>query len=345
MRAAILQLLASTVFAACSMASSQTKPLLVHGREYDLGNPHVVGPAETALWSPDSGDLLYTASEQDRTIVGVYSMKSGKGAIVARLEPAEHLEQTLWLNHGHLAMLVTRRDVEGRDKPAELLAIRVANADELRCQELWAKEYPKSAAPKLEIKPSPTLAHALVSVRSIDGNLFLVLTEGAKSIVTSSDIAEVEKLGQDLTGWSVNGTAIFSLSQPGWFQSGGRSATVSSGGNPGAFFNQANMTVDEVTLECVPANGVLRPIRFPGLFVPPDSQALAVKARVQVTELRAGGESAQVNSLWLDGDTGSSLLVSAEAGAAWVAPTGRAVAFLCHGALFVQAIQVVPHAQ
>jgi hypothetical protein len=341
------------------ISAGQTLPLQVEGRSYMLGAPALVaGNVEESLWSQDGADLLYITSTQKGTQVGLYSLKTASGGIAAVLPLGEKLEKAVWLNAGHKALIVSRRKVDGREIETDLLTIRVLAVEGTTSEQLWSSEFATAMSAKIEFDLSPILAHALIKLSSSDNRTFLVLTSGAKSIVQSADLIEAMKHGEELVGWSSNGTALFPAPTRGltrldfakesfnaFYSTQRRVPVLSDLPVVGRFFTTAPTTFDEgdPVLECVPSNGVLRPVRFPGFYQKPEEPRFPLGLNVVSSELRMGPSTQPVQALWLIGrgeTVKRGVLISAEAKGGALSPTGRTVAFICHGALFVRAVTV-----
>jgi hypothetical protein len=311
----VLALLSSTLVA--GIAAAQNTTLLVAGRSFLLGGSALVaGGVEEFQWSPDGAALLYVAHTHKGTEIGLYSLKTESGGIAVTLPPEEKLEKTTWLNAEHKAVIVSRRKVSGREVETDLLALRVVSVGKTSCEELWSSEFPAAMGAKVDFELSPTLAHAIVKLSSSANRTFLVLTSGAKSIVPSADLAEAMKRGEDLVGWSSAGTALFPVPTSATpdadratdafnaIYSAQRRVPVLSdipilsrlfSSPPATFFE------GEPVLECVPSNGVLRPVRFPGFYEKHEESSYPLALQVVPSDLRLGSSTQAIQALWLIG--------------------------------------------
>lgn len=341
------------LLAVALVAPAQESSLRVGNKTFALGNAKLVaGEVSEASWSPDGTDLAYVIRQDGTTQVGLFNLKKSSGAVVAFLKDTEQLDQLVWLSTGHKALLMTHRNVEGRPVPTDLVSIRVADGEQMKSHELWSSEFPSSDGATVDVKPSPSLAHAIITVRAAKTKLFLVLTQDAKAIVQSQDMADADKAGQDVAGWSVNGTAILNSERvaPGLAQATDNDVNAQMAAQLlKAYFAAVESTVKlqpgDSVYECVPSNGVLRPIRFPGFYEAPPSEGQPLKVCLQSTEAHMGQTSIPMQSLWLvltgrTSEPNSGLLVSAEVGGGWLSPTGREIAFLTQHALFVRRIEI-----
>ncbi|HWA82420.1 MAG TPA: hypothetical protein VG820_03235 [Fimbriimonadaceae bacterium] len=337
------------VFLAALCAAPQESGLQWAGRTYSLGPARMIAaPVEDAVWAPDGADIAYVSHTDSGARVGIFDLKRDKGGVVANLGPNEKLEQTIWLNAGHKLLLVIRQPVEGREKPTDLLTVKVADAIALSSDNLWAKEFPADENATLEINPSPSLCHALVTVRAQSSQTYLVMTESAKSLVISSDIAEAVKEGHQMEGWSIYGTAMFGnatqTSANAERQEIYRIEYALFRAEEASAGRQRSVLPDDYALEVVPANGVLRQVRFPGYFQPIPSNSEWLQPYFQQSTLTLGQSSAGIRSLWLvlqkevKAPT-QGILVSAQADGGWMSPSGKDVAFTSHHALFVRPIE------
>lgn len=366
----VLGLIATTVFA-------QDGSLKIGTNTWRLGDSKFVAERpDQVLWSPDGEDLAYTAARDGQTEVGLYSLKDNHSGVVANLVAGETVDDVVWLNAGHEMVLVTRQTV-GTD---DLLKVRVADASRMECRELWARTYPKTEQARIEVNESPTLAHALVTVSTEQGPTYFAITSNAGRMVLSTDIADAAKNGKPFAGWSATGTAIFGPKQS-FSPSDKIKVSMASADDQGYEGSQATLqfaiqatTINsadgsetnlpltflstgwksmsktlvpafkpgETVLECMPANGGLRQIRFMGPYVWSRRQASAVRVFRRQDEPKMGALTAHVQSLWLvpPGEKAPSkgILISAQAEESYVAPKESAVAFLCHGSLFVRKI-------
>src|SRR5947207_2824056 len=129
METAIFRVFALLICLAAFVATpGQDRSLNWKGKDYSLGPAEAVAShVDRAIWSPDGADLAYIIEQDGWTEVGLFSMKQQSGGIVSTLAPAERLEQILWLNAGHKALLITRRKVEGREIPTDALCVKVAD--------------------------------------------------------------------------------------------------------------------------------------------------------------------------------------------------------------------------
>lgn len=326
------------------------------GRAFSLGRARFVAEGvDQVLWSPDGADIAYTLKDpEDKGIrVGLFDLRKGSGKVVAYYGDNEKLEHLEWLNGGHKILLVSRRDVTDRSTPTEALTIRVADAEDARSEQLWSSEFPSDRHASVEIDPSPSLAHALITVQSGQEKNYYVLTLEAKAIVPSSDLAEAVKEGQERAGWSVHGTALFTAEDP---------APARAGANPNAGARDVvskNMTQlarasfaisdrsplrsGDVALECMPTNGVLRTVHFPGLFQHTDPFNVLFAVKLQSDEVRLGSSTQTIQSAWLvpanKAQEPVGLLVCAQCEGAWQSPNGRAIAYKTEGLLLIKTIE------
>ncbi|HVT13689.1 MAG TPA: hypothetical protein VHE55_15600 [Fimbriimonadaceae bacterium] len=330
-------------------APPQESGLQWAGRTYSLGPSKMIATSvEDAVWAPDGADIAYIGRSETGTRVGLFDLKRDKGAVVASLGPNEKLEQTVWLNAGHKLLLVVRQPVEGREKPTDLLTVKVADAIDLRTESLWSKEFAGAENATLEINPSPSLCHALVTVRAQNSQTYLVVTESAKSLVVSTDIAEAVKEGRQMEGWSIYGTAMFGDAAQ-TSENTGREETLRIEyallrAEQASVAQQRSVTPDEYALEVVPTNGVLRQVRFPGYFQPIPSNVEWLQPYFQQSTLTLGQSSAAIRSFWLVLQKevkapSQGILVSAQADGGWMSPSGKDVAFTCHHTLFTRPIE------
>src|SRR5690349_18150674 len=118
---------------AIGVAWAQSPVFEWKGRHYGLGSPSVVaGKVTRAFWSPDGADIAYTIETPESTFVGLFDLKRDAGGIVAGLGTDEHLDQIIWLNAGHKAIIASHKAIPGRAAPTDLLTVRIGDAQTLK---------------------------------------------------------------------------------------------------------------------------------------------------------------------------------------------------------------------
>jgi hypothetical protein len=333
-------------FILAALAVAQEPTLRVGAKTFSIGPARMIaGEVSEALWSPAGADMAYVVPVDSGAQIGLFNLKRNTGKVVLTLSPTEHLEQMVWLNSGHKVLLLTRRNVEGRPAATDLLTIKVADAEQMESQELWSAEYPVTESATIDLNPSPTLAHALVMVRTAHSKICLVVTDGAKSIVESQDLADVAKAGREINGWSTFGTAIFTADKSSAVRANDSDSDAQAVQQlliaAYTALDMARLQIGDPVYECVPSNGVLRPVRFPGYYELPERPAQPVRICMQSVEAHLGQSSVPIQSLWLvlresGKEPSQGLLVSAEVEGGWLSPSGHDIAFTSHHALFIR---------
>jgi hypothetical protein len=96
--------------------------------------------------------------------------------------------------------------------------------------------------------------------------------------------------------------------------------------------------------ELIPSSAILRPVRFRGPWASRTSEVEPFQSRSHTAHIQLGTSRGASNSLWISPpkdakNVDQAVLVSGNAGQAWIAPANLYVAFLTDGALFVKSIE------
>lgn len=359
-----------------------------HAQEWSgvtLGTPRFVATdVESVNWSDDGKCLGYTTSHAGTAAFGVFDLDADKGATLVTLAAGEEIASFDWLKAGKKGVLVVRGQAGG-----PYLSVTVLDAHESTARQVWTRKFNAGEEPTVEVQVSPLLAHALLTVSSASTRETWVLAAGGNTVVFSRDIATAEGQGQSFADWSKSGTALFSgpavaggatsftldLSKSDQKVRNGeetlvelaidRSSTTSGGVTLlsnlpilSRFFIRMRPDIPEgaTVLECVPSNGALRPVRFPGYFEPRPGRTDLPDVHSKLTPLSLGKAVAGSNALWLapndpqrqakaerglrPGDPSTGILVSAQADSWWPAPEFRAIAFSWNKVLFVRTVTI-----
>lgn len=348
-----------------------------------LDPPQLVAKNVTDVnWAPESRALAYVLESKSGKKIGVFDLDHDEGAVVRSLSSSESVQSMTWLAGGKSLLVVIKNSVEDA-----VTTIEFVDAARSTCKPLWTRRAAKGGEVSVEIDQSPLLVHALVRVRTMipvpshpdepeQRSEAWVLTSRGESIVYSSDLTLAEQKGMFLSTWSRNGTAIYAEpSEVVNFSGAAGTPAEPSGEIQVSGVVEFRLTVTNGTaslgrllanrlwlvaapplgstvLECVPANGVLRTVRFEGAFEPVPEAHLTAVPLLNPQLFKMGASNCEVTSLWLvppqvetEGaavaPTGG-VLVSAQAEAFWSSPSLRAIAFTWNGALFVRAVRPRP---
>jgi hypothetical protein len=99
--------------------------------------------------------------------------------------------------------------------------------------------------------------------------------------------------------------------------------------------------VGAAVLELMPANAILRQVRFGGAWEEKAKQAEPLALTTRPTNMQFGQASYIANSLWLtsEKDKFTGIMLAAHSDKAWMAPKNAGVAYTTDGALFVRGFQ------
>ena len=296
-----------------------------------------VGPPEfvaknvrNVTWSNDGRSLVYETSDSKGRKLGVYDLDGQDGKTVLDIPEGTDLDQIVWLNSGKKCLAVLKQRTTGTTVTVNLL-----DAHGLTARQVWTHTYGPKQAANVMIEPSPTLAHALLTVTGEKADEVWVLTLGGGSVVFSRDIQAAQMQGSSFAGWSQSGTAIFG---PGTKNSefvidgkqgdikadkqsdgvnvtaitisavklslDGHSGVVESdGGLKSSLVFLARLRPNYETgasvLECMPANAALRQIKFQGYYADPLVDEPNAEIRSENQQLVMGKSKAGANSLWI----------------------------------------------
>jgi hypothetical protein len=272
-----------------------------------------------------------------------------------------------WLPQRSIYLILMSRAIPGRE--ARRWSLMAVDALSLRANEAWGAEYATTEEVGVDVNPSPSLDHAIVTVSTSKGRTPIVLLRGGTSAVLSRDVALAWDQGMEFSGWSTDGTAYFS---GGIAHSDARSSYVrlangqSSGvvefkisvqggselfsGVPiiGMLFKGSPVAPEAGTPvhELMPNNAALRPVLSRGPYEAPKQFPHVVYPVPEDTVAIARERRDGTHGIWLVGLTGiegdpytkDGLLVSAYPGKFWMCEDGNWVAYELAGALFVRRI-------
>jgi hypothetical protein len=275
--------------------------------------------------------------------------------VLVHLKPGESYEYD-WLAGTPCLILNTYRDVDG----GKLASVYLLNSKKGTADLVFTRQTAAPDTIDIDVDPSPSLLHAIFRVKEGKRKYHMVLPITGGQLKASQDLDDAVNAGYFGPVWSADGTAIYQNQVAGGevrFVTA-NDESVQTKTSKAVF----DLAVQELRLEgsaltlrlrmpappigtpvyeVVPANGVLRPIRFRGEWRPAPTREARIHPKQKSVTLslsRGGGEA---NSLWLVPDVEGSIpaLVTPHAQLASLAPNGSAVAYAVDTALFVRSIE------
>lgn len=372
-----------------AVAEAQTHPKIL------LGDPQFVAKkVRDAYLAPNGRAVAYTVKTKSGLAIGGFNIDTDEGKILLTLKPDETLHNIEWLPSG-TRFLVHTVQPSGQGR---IITLGVGDVTTLQFHTMFTRQFAESDNAGMSFYISPLLDHALVDILTSKGRETWVLTQNATSFTYSRDIAAAEAQGQGYGGWTANGTAVYGsmtdqkgvqfmfkeqtldikLDNKGLGQSGTdfvveltpqfdgqtEQSLLKLSGRLVAV--KPSYAVGATVLECVPSNGALRSIKFPGAYVEKQNSQMRLLQVPTPQQLKLGSSDAEVTSLWLSEDTpgvavpvtdGSELnpgqkeaqskktvpktgvLVSAQVDGWWTCQQDSLVAYTYKGALFVRTIK------
>jgi hypothetical protein len=343
-----------------SFAIGQQLPVLGDARPIDVR-------VDRVDWHPHGDALLYSRAEEGGVGVGVYRLGDVEGKVLVHLGEKDVWE-SYWLPGLTDALVVVYRNVstgQGQQKEA---AVYLLNGKAKTGTQVFSKIVPSTDQISLDVDISPSLLHAIFTVRIGKDLAHYVLPNNGGKLVASRDIDEAIKAGNFGPSWSQDGTAIYGgiPGNGGVFEvSDAKVATrvaldekvqavaarefavsltlaggklTSDNGVISFKMIPPAPPVGASVFEVVPSNGVLRPVRFKGPWVEAPGKPPAFQSKSNPSQLAFGQMHGSSTSLWLMTGKTDGLLVAAHANQASIAPLGRAIAYVTDGALFVREI-------
>jgi hypothetical protein len=257
-----------------------------------------------------------------------------------------------WLAGTPCVIVDTYHNVDG----GKLASVYLLNSKKGTAELLFAKQTKAPDDIKIDVATSPSLLHAIFDIREGEREYHMVLPINGGQLRPSPDIDEATTAGLRGPLWSSDGTAIY--------QKGGQIEVMLEASSilklevakSGATEVQAELDKAALQLmlaarppappagtpvyEVVPANGVLRPVRFRAGWQPAPEMSLGVEPKARSLALKFNSGEGTADSLWLvrSEEDPSPVLVSPHAQWAQMAPRGIAIAYLVDSALFVRPI-------
>jgi hypothetical protein len=314
---------------------------------------------ESFQWHPDGTALMYARKEDEKGQgIGLYRLGDEEGKVLVHLKEGDTYE-CQWLEGMQVLILIVYRSA---DKVNEV-DIHVLNA-KTKTDELV---YTRQSNEKLDVDvdPSPSLLHAIFRIKEGGKRAHFVLPLQGGRLRPSPDIDQAVDSGCNGPLWSVDGTAIYQnggglkLGEDGTFilSQGDKAKLVGQtleftidkgdlklagdGGLSLSFrFTPPAPPVGTPVLEVVPANGVLRQIRFKAAWEERATPPTLNQTKAEPRRLEFGGATGQANSLWIvtgkENEKGISTFVAAHSQKAILAPSDKGIGYLTDTALFVR---------
>ena len=325
-------------------------------------------------WQPAGKALLYRRQEEKGFSLGLYKVGGFEGKVILPISKDETW-QTYWLADSNAALLVVR--TPGKAKSVQI-RIYLADADTMSAKQLYSQSFEEKFVPGVDIDPSPTLRHAIVTLRNSTGTVHKVLTLGGGNFTDSPDLDKADKEGLSGPVWSVDGTAIYSNSRGDGSRTSARSVlayelakssekdgqgsgdsatsikgTITISGNDTAITNFSTQLsiylkfsppvpkTGTNVLELMPANPILRPVRFRGAWEDAKKEGPKLIPQTHPILLQFDRSNQQDTSVWLTRGTGKgtpATLVAVHVTDTWLAESKNSIAYTIDGALFFRSV-------
>jgi hypothetical protein len=332
-----------------------------------MGPPTAVAIGVTEVFWHDRGTALaFYSKDADGTFLGVHNLETGRGKDVVRFAEGTNVHYEAWLPNHPIYVIATSRAIVARK--AKHWAVTVVDARTLTSKEVWSNDYPLDAEVSVDIKPSPSLDHAIIEISDPQGRAPVVLLNGGVNAVFSRDLAAAWEQGASFAGWSLDGTAYFrvvtEVANPQqslisdvvttWQGAVELTLKVGEGGLLSdiplvGFLWRATPVAPEAgtpVYELMPNNAALRPVPSKGPYVGPAPAPHVVFPKAEDSIFSTSTRRDGGGALWLVRLTGDEnqpfgsdgILISPFADRFWMCDDGNWVAYVTGGALFVRRI-------
>lgn len=327
-------------------------------------------------WHPEGQAFLYIRQEETGKSIGAYALGKFEGKGLVKLGKNDTY-QSYWLSGSKAALIVIHSPAPQAATKSTQIRMVLIDAENMTAKQNFSEIFDDKALPSVEVDTSPSLKHAIITLRGPQETRHMILALGFGEIVKSPDLDRAEKEGLTGPSWSVDGTAVYSNTP------GGRNTFISkdvpvilSGVSTGGSSDQVSGGTFEVTLtnsseaaattvsgkllrlsfrlsppmpatnspvfELIPTNGVLRPVRFRGPFESRYTGGQPLISRNQPVVLQFEKSNTQQNSVWVRRGTekvGPSTFLGVNVSETALSPQKNAVAYVIDGALFVRTIK------
>lgn len=287
-----------------------------------------------ADWHPDGKTLIYSRTEEKGIGLGIYSLNQFEGKVVVHLEEGETFK-AVWLAKSESALVVIATP---RPTGTNVRAILVDGATQTAKPVLTQAFEGKDLA--MSINASPTLRHAIVTIRNSGETKNFVLGTEKDEMSSAPDIDRVMNEGLRPV-WSVDGTAIYTQANAGTEIAPNDTFEFASMRQSRSPVSIPAPAVGANVMELMPTNAVLRPVRFRGAFEPKLRGKPPLIPRNQPVRVQFDRSNAQDNSIWLKRGTESgtpATLVAVHASQVWISPQETAIAYAIDKALYIRTI-------
>lgn len=303
----------------------------------------IAGNVSGVRWSVKGEALIYDAKDADGAFQGAFRTDTGLSKTLYRLPVGWEVKNFAFLRRSPIALeLIALKDEVQKQLRWKLVAL---NADTLKAEELGKWEFGLDEKVGSDILVSPSLDHALVTLKAGEKSRTFVVINGANKLTVSNDIDLAQSKGSRFAGWSADGTAYFSAGASageqtldlGQFVSidtgHGQVLTTNGDGNAISFtvelsptkndgvmefvfrgsglnlFNATAPPVGTEVLEVMPWNGGLRSIRSKGPFKNVEIERLPVVARKDQATVTSGIRQSRSGAAWIveEGKSGNEI--------------------------------------
>lgn len=340
-----------------SVAIAQRPPVLEEPKAVDVR-------VERFDWHPDGSALAYTRMEDEKGRgIGLYRVGDEEGKVLVHLKEGDTYESQ-WMEGTQALILIVYRKMQESNQAD----IYVLNAKNRTAEQVYSKQ--SSERLDVDVDPSPSLLHAIFRIKEGKERHHFVLPLQGGRLRPSSDLDQAVDAGYFGPLWSVDGTAIY--------QKGAASASdpaldkmaVAIQARDKAEFELLQLKGGEITvqgealmaekvraelvlrfrpiappagtpvMEVVPANGVLRQVRFQGEWQEQAKPQSLNSTKAEPRTLEFRGIRGEARSLWIvvgkDKNTAPATYVASHAQLASLAPNDKAIGYVTDSALFVR---------
>ncbi len=355
-------LLAVCGFAAISVG--QSLPKLEKSIPIDM---HV----SSVDWHPKGKALIYSRKDGAGRALGVYSLGQEQGKTLLPLAKDDRYEIS-WFSGKPNALVTTYRPLVEDGVAKTRIEVALLDAEHQTSRTIFSRVFDGKEKAGLDTDTSPSLLHAIITLRTVAGLKHFILKTGSFDIIPSLDLDKAAEQGISGPNWSLDGTAIYANGAVTALRSGSFEVvngtvkvaeetavidrkielttafevklsldSLSAGNALRLRFTPPPPPLGATVLELMPQNATLRQVRFKGAWNEVAPNLTPITSQNIAVNLNFGRSKGQTNSVWLTGpkqqaETG--VLVTPFASQAWIAPRHTSVAYLTDGVLFIRVI-------
>jgi hypothetical protein len=324
-------------------------------------------------WHPYSSALMYTKSEPQGKAIGLFAWGNREGQVVARVGEKDRV-QTHWFANQPMLAVTVYHDTVRADVPYIEATIYLADGQSGQVSKLWAEAVPAKQGINIKVDSSPRYPHAIFTMKVGSEKRHFVLPNVGKHLIAARELDRAVAEGFAGPSWSVDGTAVYAKGLD--YKLSGLTFKLSDSLNTtqaatvlAEKTSRLNVTFALATedlensinrlwvaraapeagaavLELMPANAVLRQVRFKGAWQYPRGLTDPLALLTRQSTIQLGQDQSLANSLWLvrakDDKKSRGALIAAHADKGWLAPWNVGVAYMIDGALFVRSFQRAP---